>query len=816
MKPKALLPQICALIWIFAFAVSSHALNRLAIDGIHGQQNLDNHVNGPYLPDLYPDSRFTFFGAERLPLYNVITEGATTQNYMDTVTFEVAPDADALYVIVSGHTIYPPLPPWDYPFVSLVLPDESIVTGAYGFTHVDSPPEGEYTLYISHGDGTFPYQIGTGPRVWDVYPPDDFDAVLDFHNDLFGYWTGTPPRRSEEDFAALEEAITHGMGIGLFYDCGEPIADKPIIKLRGMAAQGAQVSINVPGRLTLAIPEPTHRSPLSWTISPTTADVELDYEVQLRHPLNFVWAAPGSGTAENNSWATLNDLLLISFEFGKGYRIGEAGSVAPTSVTGVKSGGWLPFEEAYNTLNGIMRADAIKAGLTADETESFFARCNWPLRVLSRVTNESGQMALYYITGSDYDALFPLQTNPVPAEIKRVLWVHSFIPARVNAQVGVHPQQAIPQPHSPGIEGAYHEYGALRETYGGDRLDDMDAWGWHCYDSPLVDETNPGYAFPEWGTWGSILYHTPGASPLTSELLSGVTELNGAFTNPIEADASEVVLSGDNDTYCEELYGTCPFPQGSYPPVVVARQVTSGARIVAAGDLCFLDSLADNHQFGENLWNALHGTHTENVPDIDVEDAIIDYTLTQGQIIEPEMIVFNRGDVTLQTNFNLHEVEWLSNIGTTPRSIGPNSSYSLRMQMSAVGLEPGYYFSWWQLNSDDPNESELQWPVRLRVLAGSAVDPTDPALPNTFELYPPIPNPFNATTSIRFYLPRESDVALEVHNLMGQSVATLVDGVKSSGDHTVQWNAQEHASGVYVCQLRASGTTLTQKLVLIK
>ncbi|MBI5059939.1 T9SS type A sorting domain-containing protein [candidate division KSB1 bacterium] len=818
MLPRFAAALLCALLGFTLAAPPVSALNRIAIDGIHGQQNLNGVHYGPDLPAIYPETRFTMFGVERLPIYEMIAEGSTAHTHYDTVRFAVPAGAPVLYLHVGGHTVYPPDPAWAYPFLSLVLPDESTMSGEYGFTHLDSPPAGDYTLYISHSDGTFPYQIGTGPHVWDIYPLDDYDALLDFHNDMYAYWSGVPPHRTAADYSAIDSAIARGMGIGLFYDCSEPIADKPIIRLRGLAAGGATVRIDVPGRLTLALPEPTFRKPLEWQIRPTTGEVELDYEVQLRQPLNFVWSIPGSGIAENRSWATVHDLQLISFESGQGYRIQPVGTLLPGASGPASGAAKLSFAAAYADLDRLMRAQAAKAGLTDEEISSFFTRCNWPLRILSRVSAEPGQLALYYLDGADYDALFPQLVTPVPAETKRVLWVHSFVPERVGEPAGVHPRWATTTQPARGDVGEYHEYGALREYYGGDPLDDMDAWGWHFYDEPLLDTTNPGYVYPEWGLWGSILFHTPGASPLTAELLAGVTAVNGEFTGPILAPPEEVVLSGDDDTYCDPWAGPCPYPQGSYPPVLVAREVVSGARIIGAGDICFLDTLADNVQLGHNIWNALHGTHTENVPDIDIPDAIVDYTLTEGQTGASTMWIHNRGDAQLQCNgpFAPPQVAWLTVEGDLPRSISPNDSISFTLHWSGVGLTPGYYVGWWELNSDDPNEDSVRWPVRLHVLPGSAVDPNQPVLPRETALYPAYPNPFNATISLHYYLSQAGEVRLEVSNVVGQRMATLVTDKQRAGEHSVVWNAEAFASGVYIVQLRAGGQLLTQKIVLMK
>ncbi len=66
------------------------------------------------------------------------------------------------------------------------------------------------------------------------------------------------------------------------------------------------------------------------------------------------------------------------------------------------------------------------------------------------------------------------------------------------------------------------------------------------------------------------------------------------------------------------------------------------------------------------------------------------------------------------------------------------------------------------------------------------------------------PNPCNPSAEVRFSLPAESRVTVRVYNLLGQSVATLVDGTLAGGDHHAVWNTGAEGSGVYFMSIQGT------------
>lgn len=88
--------------------------------------------------------------------------------------------------------------------------------------------------------------------------------------------------------------------------------------------------------------------------------------------------------------------------------------------------------------------------------------------------------------------------------------------------------------------------------------------------------------------------------------------------------------------------------------------------------------------------------------------------------------------------------------------------------------------------------------------------------PDEFSLSQNYPNPFNPSTNIRYTVPAQSDVTLEVFNLLGQRVATLVNTKQVAGSYTVRFDASSLASGLYIYRLSAGSYVNTQKMLLIK
>jgi len=112
-------------------------------------------------------------------------------------------------------------------------------------------------------------------------------------------------------------------------------------------------------------------------------------------------------------------------------------------------------------------------------------------------------------------------------------------------------------------------------------------------------------------------------------------------------------------------------------------------------------------------------------------------------------------------------------------------------------------------------ESEHRFELHIQFGNATSTEPVS-ELPTVVALNQNYPNPFNPTTQIQYALPESGSVRLDVYNVMGQRVATLVNGQKPAGYHTITFDASGLASGTYLYRLQSGNQVITKKLMLVK
>ena len=87
---------------------------------------------------------------------------------------------------------------------------------------------------------------------------------------------------------------------------------------------------------------------------------------------------------------------------------------------------------------------------------------------------------------------------------------------------------------------------------------------------------------------------------------------------------------------------------------------------------------------------------------------------------------------------------------------------------------------------------------------------------HSYNLYQNYPNPFNPVTIIKFSVPERSHISINIYNLLGEEIKTLVNEVKQKGKYSVSFNAGSLPSGIYFYTLRGNNYSITKKLVFLK
>jgi photosystem II stability/assembly factor-like uncharacterized protein len=100
-------------------------------------------------------------------------------------------------------------------------------------------------------------------------------------------------------------------------------------------------------------------------------------------------------------------------------------------------------------------------------------------------------------------------------------------------------------------------------------------------------------------------------------------------------------------------------------------------------------------------------------------------------------------------------------------------------------------------------------------------DASSGILPQSIRLHQNYPNPFNPLTTIRYDLPASDFVTLEIYNLLGQKIKTLIAGLKPAGRHHAEWDGKDGAglmmpSGVYLCRINVGNFNEVRKVVLMR
>jgi PKD repeat protein len=117
---------------------------------------------------------------------------------------------------------------------------------------------------------------------------------------------------------------------------------------------------------------------------------------------------------------------------------------------------------------------------------------------------------------------------------------------------------------------------------------------------------------------------------------------------------------------------------------------------------------------------------------------------------------------------------------------------------------------------EDDSSARISDSVTIVVFPPSVITSKEDQIPTRYILYQNFPNPFNSLTSIRFGLPERSKVKIEIYNILGEKVYTLIDEYKPAGYFTLSLNAMNFSSGLYFILMQANKYREFRKILLVK
>jgi len=134
---------------------------------------------------------------------------------------------------------------------------------------------------------------------------------------------------------------------------------------------------------------------------------------------------------------------------------------------------------------------------------------------------------------------------------------------------------------------------------------------------------------------------------------------------------------------------------------------------------------------------------------------------------------------------------------------------NFEVEFDVIAIMPNYF------PDGNPGEQVFYWD-NVDLLTTTSIDGITEETPGGYKLEQNYPNPFNPSTVIDFNLPSSSQVMLSVYNTAGQRIAVLAQGTFASGQHSIQFDASNLTSGIYMYRLETDNYSAVRKMTLIK
>jgi len=225
------------------------------------------------------------------------------------------------------------------------------------------------------------------------------------------------------------------------------------------------------------------------------------------------------------------------------------------------------------------------------------------------------------------------------------------------------------------------------------------------------------------------------------------------------------------------------------------------------------------------VYNNGGGIYGDLIYGLIIKNSIIaNNTLHYGINISGGDCSIHYSDFWHNTLGNLSGIYDSTGINVTTNANGDSCDIYYNIQMDPVLIDPtnhDYHLQWCSpcIDAGDPNspldpDSTIADMGAYYYHQNVAID--NPAQSFQDFLIMNFPNPFSISTKISFSLPNPEKVKIQIYNLKGQLIETLLNENKPAGNYTFNWNSKEMSSGIYFCKLSTNKTSSIQKLMIIK
>jgi hypothetical protein len=200
----------------------------------------------------------------------------------------------------------------------------------------------------------------------------------------------------------------------------------------------------------------------------------------------------------------------------------------------------------------------------------------------------------------------------------------------------------------------------------------------------------------------------------------------------------------------------------------------------------------------------------------------------QAYLLALSMIPVELSSFTASANENSVTLNWSTATETNNSGFSVERKTPLDERWKEVGFVPGFGTTTERMNYSfaDENLNMGSYSYRLKQIDFDGKTEYSDAIivevasPEKFVLLQNYPNPFNPSTTIGFSLPQASNVTVEIYNVVGERVASLVNKTLEAGYHNLNFDASKFPSGTYIYQLKANSANgifvETKKMLLMK